>query len=214
RTEHLMGIVTSINPNKLAELKRLQREGRSISYAEVLAVYWPQPTGTRYYAISRFDLAPNFKQLPWKPVEYRIVSSQEDGVEAIPYVTTHDVNDDKISWDFIDHDLEMTRLYVLHQAAAKVELLGYVAEIDQVFKLWWGLLDPHGGRRANVIKASATFGFRSPRAKIPHKYLSASFCQATFGDLDTGCTYNRDEGGPIGNLDPKTGLPYTECPRK
>ena len=208
-----MGIVTGVNPNKFEELKRLQSEGRSISYAEVLAVHWPQPTGTRYYAISRFDLAPNFKNIPWKSVEFRINARQSEGVEAISYVITHDVNDDKISWEFIDHDLEMTRLYVLHQSAAKVELLCYVAEIDQVFNLWWGLLDPHGGRRSNTIKASATFGFRSPRAKIPRKYLSASFCQATFGDAETGCTYNRGTGGTVGNIDPTTNLPYTECPR-
>jgi len=206
-------IVTSVNPNKLEELKRLQREGRSISYAEVLAVHWPQPTGTRYYAISRFDLAPNFQNLPWKPVQYRIYSRQGEGVEAIPYVTTHDANDDKISWEFIDHDLEITKLYVLHQSSAKVELLCYVAEIDQQFNLWWGLLDPHGGRRATLIKASATFGFRSPRGKIPRKLLSATTCQATFADLGTGCTYNLGAGGSIGNINSATGLPYSECPR-
>jgi len=96
--------IQSIFPDaKLLELRRLIRAGRTIDCAQVVIVEWPQPTGTRYYAKTRYDLAPNFQGIPWTPIEYRILNSRPDGApEAIPLNSSYEVGNDTISLELIE----------------------------------------------------------------------------------------------------------------
>jgi len=178
-----MGIVSGIPPHKLAELKRRQRAGLSVSYAEIVRIGWNGGRNVRNYGFDTFT-APNYPNLPasWKPVEYRLRNSggYGDAPEVLPFSITHDINDDNIGLDFIDHDQAITQLFEDYPEGGKVEILGYISEIDQEFTLWWGLLNSPSETVDGLLRTSATFGYRSSLGKLPRRPFDGTNCLATF----------------------------------
>lgn len=222
-----MGIVSGIRPDKLAELKKRQKAGLSISYAEILRVSWNSGNDVHNFAFTTFN-APNYANLPasWNPIEPRLKGSgsgDSNAPEVLPFSSTFDINDDTISLEFIDTDLYISNLFERYPEGAKVEVLGYISEIDQELNLWWGLLNAPTNIESGILSASATFGYRSSLGKLPRRPFDGTNCLASFPPkfpnmslaeiADNDCPYNRHKGGSIGNIDPATNAPYTDCPQ-
>lgn len=222
-----MAITTSINPAKLKALRDRQRAGRSVSYAECLRVQWNRGRETAHYAISRFDQAPNYALLPaaWRPLQFRLVPRfSGTALEVLPFNSSFDIGDDSISLQFIDHDLLISNLFERFPEGAKVEVLGYIAEVDlELPPLWWGLLNPPSEAVDGVLSTSATFGYRSSQGKLPRRYLSSTKCQAIYPPsrptmtlaqiARNDCPVDKHKGGSIGAVDPATGEVYASCPK-
>lgn len=193
----------------MLKLRQLQAAGVSVSYGECVAVHWPQPTGTRYYSTSQYDLAPNFPEWPYKPLETRLrgrksaQEAAEQPPEYIPFTSSYEINDDVIQLEFVDgtatqrlspltggmetviEETTMTALFELHPEGAKVELLGFFSAPEANFKLqtpplWWGLLNPPSEISGGIVRTSATFGYRSTQGLLPRRLMSATKCQAVF----------------------------------
>lgn len=200
-------ITSSLSPADIQKLRQLQADSVGVSYGECVAVHWPQPTGTVYYATTRYDLAPNFPEWPFKPLEARLFGKQAaaDAVqqppEYLPFSLTHEINDDSIQLAFVNgtetqavtaqgiinqvHETTITELFERHPEGAKVELLGFFSAPEANFKLqlpplWWGLLNPPSEISGGIVKTSATFGYRSTQGLLPRRLMSATKCQAIF----------------------------------
>lgn len=244
-------ITSSLSPADLQKLRTLQGSGIGVSYGECVAVYWGGGTETRYYATTRYDLAPNFPEWPFKPLEARLIGRQSaadamrQAPEYLPFSLTHEINDDTIQFSFADgtqtqiataegivsqvYETAISELFERYPEGAKVELLGFFSAPEANFKLqlpplWWGLLNPPSEISGGIVRASATFGFRSTQGQLPRRLMSATRCQAIFPpespkmalaeiEQDNACLYSVHKGGSVGNLDPTTGLPYTACPK-
>lgn len=221
-----MSINSAIRPDRLAYLRQLQAQGRSFSVAEALRCTFAQPTGVKYFATTTYE-APNYANLPWRPVEHRLRSNHTPGSksrpEVLPYNLSYDIGDDTLNLEFIDTDLEMSRLFELHPEGARVELLVYIAEIDQELTLWWGRLSPPKQIQDGILSASAIFGYGSSQGFLPRRYMSSTDCDAlyppehpemTLDDIARNdCPVNAHlPGGTIGGIDPATGAVYSSCP--
>lgn len=214
-------IQSSIPDAKLRRLKELIRTGVTIDVAQVMEVRWPQPTGTRYYAKSRHDLSPNFASIPFRPIEYRVLNSSEETIDAFALSSNYEVGAEPIQLTLIDHDLYFRTLFKLHEEGAQVHIWQYLPQIDHSVNIWWGLLDPPSKVEDGLMFTTATFGTRSPQAMLPGRVMSVTKCQAApfFGgklktqkEIDRGgCPYNVHIGGTVGNVDPATGKHYASC---
>jgi len=200
--------------SKLAALK-VQPE---LTLCEVLAVHWPAPDGTKYYAGTKLDELPNFKGiLKYIPdgVDARLPGRSFPNAELAA-----DVSDERINLTFWDADGEITRLFRTHGEGVKVELIYFFPQIDWFVPHWFGHFQPPGEVDLVEFSTSAASGFRSAGLPLPHRIYQLP-CQNQYGpsvplltqeEIDeSGCPVNKHIGGPIGNIDPATGQVYAKC---
>jgi len=202
-----------IDPQKLAALLALQRP----RVCELVAVYWPSPTGVRYYASSQYDGLPGYEALAARNLNLKARFPGER-FQDVPF--SSGLGDESIDLDFADADGHLRGLFALHGDGLRVEVFYYFAEIDLLVPTWFGALRPPENADAFTFKCKASAGFRSAQLPLSRRAFYRG-CQAIFGGwLETqeqidvnDCSYNRHIGGSVGNLDPATGLPYLTCPR-
>ena len=184
---------------------------------ELVRVGWPQTTGDIYYAASQYDELPGYETLRARSLNIQARFSGER-FQDVPF--SSGVGDESVSLDFSDIDGGVRTLYAQHGPGLKVEVYYYFPELDWLCPVWWGHLQPPEGASVEAFKCKAAAGFRSAQLPLPRRAFYRG-CQATFGGkldslavvLDNDCPYSLHLGGPVGNLDPLTGLPYTTCPR-
>lgn len=225
----------TIGQQKLDDLRALLRKGVSPNYGECIAIHWTYnvpdggtATEVRYYAASRFADAPNYSNWPWNPLEVRLGFEAGGSSEAflrepemLAFNHTHDLREDTVSFTLKDdEDLTLTNKMWEAKGAARVEILGYFADVDLPLRLWFGLLNPGYSADGYLLNLSATFGYRNPNTRAPRRLLSSTKCDATarFGGkrktlpvFPQDCPYAFQFGG-IGLADPITGQPYKTCP--
>lgn len=206
--------------DKLDDLIALSPAERKPS--ELVAIYWPSPTGTKVYASAGYDELPGYENLAdaleteldyTDPLIVSLIPSTRTPFIDLP--KTASIGDDKIDLTFNDLDDAFSTLLFTHGEGIRVEIFGFWPAVDLLLSLWRGSLGaPKEMNRARV-KVTANVGFRSPQLQIPRQ-PNAVFCPFIFGahlnsqaeiDYHQGCPYNRHIGGVIG-------VPgFTDCPR-
>jgi hypothetical protein len=209
------------------KLRRLQEATSPQHLAEVVAVYWPAPDGTRYYTVTPWEELPWFRGVfPLTPTELRIVSDRK----AAPFIDlprTASISDDSVQITFCDIDGEMSRLLFTHGAGVMAEVFEYYGSVDLLLSVWRGAVRSPKAVTRDRVQVELSAGFRSKDLLLPRRQHPTS-CGLIFGGLLAsqdqikymcGCPYNKHlEGQPgvvqiIGINDPSTGQPYTDCPR-
>ena len=191
---------------------------RSPRVCELVRVRWPAPTGDVYYAASHYDREGGYETLAAR--ELNVVAKFPEGERFLDLPFSSGIGDERVDLNFADVHGDMRTLYALHGSGLRVEIFYYFPQVDWLYPTWWGHLQPPEGADALTFKAKAAAGFRSAQLPLPRRAFYRG-CQALFGGkLDSleaiannDCPYNRHLGGSVGNLDPVTGLPYTDCPR-
>src|SRR4051812_30387621 len=111
---------------KLDALLDMIAAGTSPHVAELVAVFWPQPTGTVYYAASQLDEL--YPDLGLEPVEARL--SFNDGAPFREVVHESGLSDETVDLDFWDADGAISDLFELHGAGVRVEIFYYFSDVD------------------------------------------------------------------------------------
>jgi hypothetical protein len=191
--------------------------------AEILRVQWSD-TDWRYYAISKYDEIVPFREVKQYldngnsglgEVEATLIGKEFHSFN----ICATDVENDEISFTFSNIDKEISDLFNEHGDGVKCSLFYYYPEADIFYEIWWGQLHKGAGDY-QVLPVRATNGYTPIDFTLPNGKRSVE-CPFTFGyHIKTveqievnGCPYDRHLGGSVGNLDPDTGLPYTDCPR-
>jgi hypothetical protein len=185
---------------------------------ELVLVRWPAPSGDVYYASSQYDDLPGYEALKARGLN---IQARLTGDRFQDVTFSSGLGDETVDLDPADVDGSVSALYALHGPGLRVEVFYYFPEVDWLTSVWWGHLKPPEGATREVFKVKASSGFRSAQLPLPRRAPGYRGCQALFGGkLDSlaeiarnDCPYNRHLGGDVGNLDPLTGLPYTDCPR-
>jgi len=212
---------------KLAIIESLPPSRRKM--AEVVAIYWPSPTGTIVYASAAYDELPNRTGLITAldvelgytdPILIKLKPSNRAPLLSLP--RTASIGDDKIELTFSDLDGEFSELLMTYGEGIRIQVFNFwnaQPEGDDPFDLllsaWRGSLHAPNEYNRPEVKISAAVGFRSAQLQIPRQPNAVS-CPFIFGahlnsqteiDYHQGCPYNRHIGGSIG-------VPgFTDCPR-
>jgi len=208
---------------KIDELKAMTLAGEGVRVCELVAVFWPQPTGTVYYSSIQADEV--YPTLTVSPVEARLAYADDALVREV--IHEEGISDDQIDLDFWDADGVISDLAHTHGEGVRVEVFYYYSDVDLFLSMWWGHLLVPDSADQERFKTQAEQGFRSAQLPLPRRAFFTG-CQAvwagylqTQAEIDEGdcpsnahLTEEQRGGAPlVGNLDPDTGLPYTSCPR-
>lgn len=190
--------------------------GRSPRVAEVVAVSWPPPTGTVYYASTQADeVCPGLKaKLGHAPVEARLANSE--GEPFLKIVHEESLSDDELEFDLWDADGRISDLFYEHGAGVRVEIFYYFEDVGLLLSQWWGHLQPPEEAGAERFVATAAFGFLSAMLPLPRRAFFVG-CQAVDGlllktqaEIDEGdCPRDMHLGGSVG----VPGMEFHPCPR-
>lgn len=190
---------------------------RSKEVAEIVAVFWPAPTGTIYYAtrqLDQFDPAP-----PVSPIHARLIPSDVESNQLFQTVTSDSaLSDEEVELNFWDGDGVIADLAYLHGEGVRVEVFYWLPQVDLLLSHWWGHLRTPDGADSETFTCTVAIGFRSPLLPLPRRSLFDT-CQAIYGGLlttleqvtDNDCPYDRHLGGSVGVL--VSGLPQLTCSR-
>jgi hypothetical protein len=203
---------------KRVELQLMQLRGESPRVVEVVAVHWPQPTGTVYYASTQYDDL--FRGLPFAPVEARLRYDKEEPFCEV--LLAEGISDEEVDLALWDADGVISDLLHAHGAGLRVEIFYHFPDIDWTPSLWWGHLQQPEEAGEDWCETKAEQGFRSSMLPCPRRAHYVS-CQALYppeanltqAEIDEGdCPVNAHlPGGTIGNTDPSTGKVYAKCAR-
>lgn len=208
--------------DKLDDLQALTGAERKPS--ELVAIYWPSPTGTTVYASAMYT------QLPWCPNLADAIETYFG--EAIPLTLTlipdstpfidlpraASISDDSISLTFSDLDDEFSDLLMDYGEGIRTEVFCYWPAVDLLLSMWRGMLHQPKEMNRDQVKITATSGWRAPQMLVPKRPFATS-CPFIFGahlptqeaiDQHAGCPFNRHVGGTIGNPAYIGG----DCPRR
>lgn len=190
--------------------------------AELVAIYWPSPAGTKIYSSAMYT------DLPWWPDLADAIETYFS--EAIPITLTlipdstpfidlpraASISDDSINLTFDDKDSAFSTLLMTYGEGIRVEVFGYWPSPDLLLSLWRGMLHQPKELNRDQVKITATSGWRAAQMLVP-KRPHATSCPFIFGallssqaeiDYHNGCPYNVHIGGSIG-------VPgFTDCPRR
>lgn len=191
--------------------------GESPRVAELVAVYWPQPTGAVYYAATQADAShPGLAaKIAFAPVEARLAYAE--GEPFCEIVHEESLSDDELELDLWDADGRVSDLFYEHGAGVRVEIFYYFSDVDLLLSQWWGHLQPPEEAGAERFVASAAFGFLSAMQPLPRRAFFVG-CQAVDGlllttqaEIDEGdCPRNMHLGGSVG----VPGMEFHPCERR
>lgn len=190
--------------------------------AEIVAIYWPSPTGTKVYSSAMYT------ELPWWPALAAAITAYfgtsipitltliPDGTPFIDLPRAASVSDDSINLTFSDLDDEFSDLLMDYGEGLRCEVFGYWPTVDLLLSMWRGMLHQPKEMNRDQVKITATAGWRAPQMLVPKRPFATS-CPFIFGallssqaeiDHHNGCPYNVHIGGSIG-------VPgFTDCPRR
>lgn len=203
-----------IEHEKINTARRLS----GLQVAELVAVKWPAPTGTVFYAQMQYDQLPEYRGLVL-PDGARI-EARFEGNQFQSFQISSTVADSQMAFNFVDDDREIARLCELHGEGVGVELWHYYPAVDLLIKRgWFGHLGTPTEVGGSITPVPASFGFRSPQLSLP-SWPSGAGCTFMFGGTifdagllaRNGCRYDLQLGGTHGLPDPATGQAYTSCP--
>lgn len=211
------------DPTIQTELDALQAlTGADRKPAELVAIYWPSPAGTKLYSIAMYtelawwpDLAAAITTYFSTPIPITLTLIP-DGTPFIDLPHAASVSDDSINLTFDDKDSAFSGLLMTYGEGIRTEVFCYWPAVDLLLSMWRGMLhQPKDMNRAQV-KITATAGWRAPQMLVP-KRPHATSCPFIFGallssqaeiDYHNGCPYNKHIGGSIGVAG------FTDCPRR
>lgn len=192
--------------------------------AELVAIYWPAPTGTTIYASAMYT------ELPWWPDLAAAITTYfgvsipitltliPDGTPFIDLPRAASVSDDSINLTFDDTDDVFSGLLMDYGEGIRVEVFGYWPAVDLLLSLKRCMLHQAKEMNRDQVKVTATSGWRAPQMLVPKRPFAVS-CPFIFGahlptqeaiDQHAGCPFNRHVGGTIG--DPA--FIGGDCPRR
>jgi hypothetical protein len=198
--------------------------------AEIVAIYWPSPTGMKVYASAMYTEHPWWPDLAAAieaefgdeiPITLTLIPDGRSSFNDLP--RTASVSDDSISLTFSDLDDEFSDLLMTYGEGIRVEIFGYWPGVDLLLSMWRGILSAPKEMNRSQVKVSAVAGWRSPQMLVPRRPHATS-CTFIFGahyatqaeiDQAKGCPYNAhltelERGGA-----PLIGVPgFTDCPRR
>lgn len=205
---------------KLDDLQALT--GGDRKPAELVAIYWPSPTGTKVYSSAMYT------QLAWWPDLAAAITAYfgtsipitltliPDGTPFIDLPRAASVSDDSINLTFADLDDEFSDLLMDYGEGIRTEVFAYWPAVDLLLSMWRGMLHQPKEMNRDQVKITATSGWRAPQMLVPKRPFATS-CPFIFGaffstqaeiDAHKGCPYNVHIGGAIG-------VPgFTDCPRR
>jgi len=214
--------------DKLDALRALT--GADRKPAELCAIYWPSPTGTKIYSSAMYT------ELPWWPDLAAAIATYfgdpipitltliPDGTPFIDLPRAASISDDSVTLTFSDLDDEFSGLLMVHGEGIRTEVLGYWPDpVDLLLSQWQGMLHQPKEMNRDQVKITATSGWRAPQMPVPKRPFATS-CPHIFGafyatqaaiDQAKGCPYNAhltelERGGA-----PLIGVPgFTDCPRR
>lgn len=194
--------------------------------AEIVAIYWPDPAGTKIYASHPYTLLPG--PISWWPDLADAIETHfgdpiditltliPDGTPFIDLPRAASISDDSINLTFSDLDDEFSSLLMAYGEGIRVTVYGYWPAVDLLLSMWRGMLHQPKEMNREQVKITATAGWRAASMLVP-KRPHATSCPFIFGaffttqaeiDYHAGCPYNVHIGGSIG-------VPgFTDCPRR
>lgn len=206
--------------DKLDDLQALTGAERKPS--ELVAIYWPTPTGLRLYSSAMYTELPWWPDLPAAiesyfgaplPITLTLIP---DSTPFIDLPRAASISDDSINLTFDDKDDVFSNLLMLYGEGIRVEVFMYWPAVDLFLSYWRGMLHQPKEMTRDQVKITATSGWRAPNMLVP-KRPHATSCPYIFGgllatqeeiDYHKGCPYNVHIGGSIG-------VPgFTDCPRR
>lgn len=208
--------------DKLDDLQALT--GADRKPAELVAIYWPTPTGTKIYSSAMYTELPWWPNLPTAiesyfddplPITLTLIP---DGTPFIDLPRAASISDDSISLTFDDRDEVFSGLLMLYGEGIRTEVFCYWPTVDLLLSMWRGMLHQPKEMTRDQVKITATSGWRAPQMLVP-KRPHATSCPFIFGahlssqeeiDFHKGCPFNRHVGGTIGNPAYIGG----DCPRR
>lgn len=202
--EYSSTIQTKIN--NLREISKNFSE--PIEVYQLLKITWAEPDGVRYYASTLVEAIED--SLPVVPVEIRLPADNYPAY-FLPISADSTMGDEEIDLKIWDGDDEISRLVHENGEGVKVEVLWWFPVVELLLSDWWGHLRTSEEADVEFWLGKAANGFRSPNLPLPRRAHYRD-CQAVFGEISTGCDYDRHKGGTRGNLN--GGVPFTSCPRK
>lgn len=197
--------------------------------AELVAIYWPAPTGTKIYSSAMYT------ELPWWPDLAAAIESYfgdpipitltliPDGTPFIDLPRAASISDDSINLTFSDLDDEFSDLLMDYGEGIRTEVFAYWPAVDLLLSMWRGMLHQPKDMNREQVKITATSGWRAPQMQVPKRPFATS-CPFIFGafydtqeaiDQAKGCPYNAhltelERGGA-----PLIGVAgFTDCPRR
>lgn len=194
---------------KINDLREISRNfSEEIEVYQLLKISWAEPDGVRYYASTLVEAIED--SLPVTPVEIRLPA---DGYPAyfLPISLDSTMGDEEVDLKIWDGDDEISRLVYENGEGIKVELLLWFPAVELLLTEWWGHLRTSEDSDVEFWIGKAANGFRSPNLPMPRRRKYRP-CQAIFGEIVTGCDYDRHKGGSRGNLNGD--VPYDFCPKK
>ena len=207
----------SIDATALANLLTLRKPA--------VAAYWKviwdaNDSGEdRYYSDKAYHELPPFTEIGVE-IEPRIMDSV---VKDTQFEINPDLKAETINLNFDDIDREISGKFQTFKSGVRCELIFYYPNPggDSITtSVWFGQLQAPDIYGYKTVKTKATNGFRSREQQIPRRPRPRE-CTSNFGAWmpsefasETNlCPYDRHLGGSVGNLNPATGQPYTDCPR-
>lgn len=218
------------DPTTQTKLDALQAlTGADRKPAELVAIYWPSPTGTKIYSSAMYT------ELPWWPDLADAIESYfgdpipitltliPDRTPFIDLPRAASISDDSINLTFSDLDDEFSDLLMDYGEGIRTEVFAYWPAVDLLLSMWRGMLHQPKEMNRDQVKITATSGWRAPQMLVPKRPFATS-CPFIFGafydtqeaiDQAKGCPYNAhltelERGGA-----PLIGVPgFTDCPRR
>ena len=189
----------------------LSGEGKPLC-AEVLEVTWSDAV-TRYYSWANYGEMAGYSNIPFGPIEARIIGDAFREFEINP-----DLRTDVINIIFDDIDKEISTLFKRY-GTVRCKLHYYWPGVDMSHVVWSGQLQKPPIFGYTKVQTTATNG-RVPRERsMPFSYRPPDHCRFQFGGelpsafavRTNGCPYDRHVGGTTGLLDGSD--PFIGCPR-
>lgn len=189
---------------------------------QIVAVYWPDPVGVRYYVPMRYqeinDFGYNNINTILEPARiYEKLSPNHTGSDwRLELKHTGGVDDDSVSIELGDLDHEIRNIYYTFGADCLVKVFRWIPQVELLLTEWWGFLDAPSALEPDITTFTASIGARSRRSLFPHRLRGAPGCQAagfgarfaTQAEIDEcGCPYNDHIAGSIGMEG------FTDCPQ-
>jgi len=212
---------------KLAALQALT--GAARKPAEIVLVYWPEPSGTTVYSSAAYT------NHPWWPDLPAAIEAEFDAVipitltlipDSTPFIDlprTASISDDSITLTFDDTDGEFSTLLMTYGEGIRCEVFGYWPSPDLLLSLWRGMLHQPKDMNRSQVKITATSGWRAPQMLVPRRPFATS-CPFIFGAHfstqaeitdSRGCLYNAHLTTIQRGSAPLIGVAgFTDCPRR
>lgn len=182
--------LSSVDPTAQQRLINLRAQGQSIIYQGFVVFYWPQPVGTKVYAVAPYDdpffFPDTAPSLPAQlsPVEVRLVASSPGGQGTDDaYLQNFSLPSDakdttiQVTLSNVDHAIEAAYLTNLPpDGNGKVYKIGYGVTVEvfvwmpqqSILKsMWIGYTNPPQSVSGPIVKFTATYGFRSSLRDLP-----------------------------------------------